>query len=300
MDPSVVWVQEFLYLIACTSEIDGRDYVARVVNYLAKYRLLSAQELFLILRFVKRNRNPDQQKIVEEFFNNFYTAVRPQIVKYYAQGDRESMLDLVFKSTKYSFFLCLIVSLPVLIEAPYLVHLWLGQTPEYTITFTRLIVVISIVDALAAPIMTAAHATGKIKLYQFVVGMITILNIPISYCALKYVSTNAVTVYVVSLALAVTAFVVRLWIVKRLVNFSIRLYFRTVILKILMLSALSVPLPLGLHLIMGNGFISSAVVIIVSVISSCVLIYTMGMSGTERAMAVNVVRNKIKQYAIGR
>ena len=238
--------------------------------------------------------------VLMQFFNNFYTAVRPQIVKYYAQGDRESMLDLVFKSTKYSFFLCLIVSLPVLIEAPYLIHLWLGQTPEYTIIFTRLIVVISIVDALAAPIMTAAHATGKIKLYQFVVGMITILNIPISYCALKYVSTNAVTVYVVSLALAVTAFVVRLWIVKRLVNFSIRLYFRTVILKILMLSALSVPLPLGLHLIMGNGFISSAVVIIVSVISSCILIYTLGMSGTERAMAVNIARNKIKQYAIGR
>ena len=72
MDPSVVWVQEFLYLIACTHKIDGRDYIARVVNYLAKYRLLSAQELFLILRFVKRNRNPDQQKIVEEFFDNFY------------------------------------------------------------------------------------------------------------------------------------------------------------------------------------------------------------------------------------
>jgi O-antigen/teichoic acid export membrane protein len=238
--------------------------------------------------------------VVMQFFNNFYAAVRPQIVKYYAQGDRESMLDLVFKSTKYSFFLCLIVSLPVLIEAPYLVYLWLGQTPEYTVTFARLIVVISIVDALAYPIMTAAHATGKIKLYQFVVGMITIMNIPVSYCVLKYVRTDPVVVYAVSLALAVIAFVVRLWIVKRLVNFSIRLYFRTVVLRILMLSALSVPLPLGLHLILGNGFISSAVVIIVSVVSSCILIYALGMSSTERTVVVNAARNKIKQYGIGR
>ena len=238
--------------------------------------------------------------VLMQFFNNFYTAVRPQIVKYYAQGDTVSMLDLVFKSAKYSFFLCLLVSLPVLIEAPYLIFLWLGQNPEYTIVFTRLIIIISIIDALAAPIMTAAHATGKIKLYQFVVGMITILNIPISYCVLKYVSTNAVTVYTVSLALAVIAFIVRLWIVKRLVNFSIRLYLRTIVIRILVLSALSVPLPLGLHLILENGFISCVTVIVVSVISSGIFIYTLGMNSTERAVAVKAVRNKIKQYGIGR
>lgn len=238
--------------------------------------------------------------VLMQFFNNFYTAVRPQIVKYYAQGDTVSMLDLVFKSTKYSFFLCLLVSLPVLIEAPYLIYFWLGQTPEYAIIFTRLIVIISIVDALASPIMTAAHATGEIKLYQFVVGMTTMLNIPISFCFLKYVSTNAVTVYVVSLALAIIAFIVRLWIVKRLVNFSIRLYLRTVVLRILVLSALSVPLPLGLHLILENGFISCVAVIVVSVISSGTFIYTLGLNSTERAVAIKAVRNKIKQYGIGK
>lgn len=238
--------------------------------------------------------------VLMQFFNNFYTAVRPQIVKYYAQGDTASMLDLVFKSTKYSFFLCLIVSLPVLIEAPYLIHLWLGQTPEYVVIFTRLIVIISIVDALASPIMTAAHATGKIKLYQFVVGMITIMNIPISYCVLKYICTDAVAVYAVSLALTTIAFIVRLWIVKRLVNFSIQLYFRTVILRILALTVLSVPLPIGLHFIMADGFIGCAVVVVVSVISSCMFIYTFGMNPTERTAVVKVVRNKVKQYGIGR
>lgn len=238
--------------------------------------------------------------VLMQFFNNFYTAVQPQIVKYYAQGDTASMLDLVFKSTKYSFFLCLIVSLPVLIEAPYMIHLWLGQVPEYTVIFTRLIVVISVVDALASPIMTAAHATGKIKLYQFVVGVITILNIPISYCALKYVHTDAVTVYAVSLTLAVVAFVVRLWIVKRLVDFSMRFYFRTVILRILLLATLSVPLPLWLHSIMEEGFASCVAVVVVSVVSSCIFIYALGMNSSERTVVMNVVRNRIKQYGIGR
>lgn len=238
--------------------------------------------------------------VLMQFFNNFYTAVRPQIIKYYAQGDKTSMMNLVFRSTKYSFFLCLFVSLPVMIEAPYLINLWLGQTPEHVISFTRLIIIISIVDALAAPIMTAAHATGRIKIYQFVVGMITIFNIPISYCFLKFVSTSPISVYVISLSLAVVAFVVRLWIVKRLVGFSIRVYFNTVILRIIVLAVLSAILPLTLHFILKPGFISCATVVITSFLSSGIIIYALGMSGNERTVVVQAIRNRIRHYGIGR
>ena len=232
--------------------------------------------------------------VLMQFFNNFYMAVRPQIIKYYAQGDTSKMLDLVFKSTKYSFFLCFIFSLPVMIETPFLIRLWLGQIPEYTVAFTRLIIIISIVDALAAPTMTAAHATGKIRLYQFVVGTILILNIPISYCFLKYIFHDAVTVYIISLVLAITAFIVRLYIVKRLVSFSIRLYMKTIILKILALAALSAVLPLCLHAILEQNFISSATVIAASVISTCSVIYLLGLNRTEKAVVTKAVRNKIK------
>lgn len=238
--------------------------------------------------------------VLMQFFNNFFTAVRPQIIKYYAQGDTVSMIDLVFRSTKYSFFLCLLVSLPILIEAPYLINFWLGQTPEYTVIFTRLIVIISVIEALAAPIMTMAHATGKIKLYQFVVGMIMILNIPISYCILKYFFHNAIIVYVVSLMLTVIAFVVRLWVVKRLIDFSIQQYFKAIIMRILMLSAFSSLLPVGLHFILERSFISCIAVIAVSLLSSCTIIYAVGMSENERTVVLKIVRNKIKQYGIGR
>lgn len=232
--------------------------------------------------------------VLMQFFNNFYMAVKPQIIKYYAQGDTPKMLDLVFKSTKYSFFLCFIFSLPVMIEAPFLIQLWLGQVPEYTVVFTRLIIIISIVDALAVPTMTAAHATGKIRLYQFVVGTILILNIPISYCFLKYIFHDAVTVYIISLLLAITAFIVRLYIVKRLVGFSIRLYMKTIILKILALAALSAILPLCLHAVLKQNFINSAAVIAASVMSTCCVIYLLGLNRTEKAIVIKAVRNKIK------
>lgn len=237
--------------------------------------------------------------VLMQFFNNFYTAVRPQIIKYYAQGNTREMMDLVFRSTKYSFFLCLLVSLPVLIEAPFLINLWLGQLPAHAVAFTRLIVVISVIDALASPIMTAAHATGRIKLYQFVVGSIMLCNIPVSYCLLK-VFANPLIVYWVSLALTATAFVVRLFILKRLINFSIRQYLSGIVLRIAVLTVLSSLLPVALSAILREGFGSSVSVIAVSLLSCCGVIWGLGMNRSERAFVVKAISNKMKRYGIGR
>ena len=238
--------------------------------------------------------------VLMQFFSNFYTAVRPQIIKYYAQGEISSMLDLVFRSTRYSFFLCLLVCMPVMVEAPYLINFWLGQTPEYVIVFTRLIIVISIVDALAAPIMTAAHATGKIRLYQFVVGMISILNIPISYVILKYVVHNAVIVYAISFGLTIVAFIVRLLIVKHLIDFSISIYIRTIIMKIILLSILSAIIPISLHVILQSNFLNCVLILVVSVLSSGIFIYIIGMNRGERMAVINVIHNRFKSNGIGR
>ena len=140
---------------------------------------------------------------VSQFFTNFYTAVRPQITKYYAQDDIENMTKLVFRSSKFSFFLIMFISLPLIVEAPFVIKLWLGQIPEYVIPFMRLIILITAVDAMATPLMTTAHATGNIKLYQSVVGTLVMFNIPISYVALE-LGYSAVSVFYISLVISIT------------------------------------------------------------------------------------------------
>ena len=109
-------------------------------------------------------------------FSNFYTAVRPQITKYYAQNNLCEMYNLIYCSSKLSFLLIMVCSLPLIIEAPTIIQLWLGQTPDYVVIFVRIIVLISAIDAMSTPLMTAIHATGDIKLYQFTVGMIMIMT----------------------------------------------------------------------------------------------------------------------------
>ena len=131
------------------------------------------------------------------------------------------MTKLVFRSSKMSFYLILLVSMPIIIETPYIVNLWLGQLPEYVVPFTRLIIAISAIDSMATPLMTAAHATGNIRLYQSSVGTMTMLNIPISYLFLKW-GFSPMVVFYVSLSISIVCLFMRLWIVRKLMEFPVK------------------------------------------------------------------------------
>lgn len=232
---------------------------------------------------------------ITQFFTNFYTAVRPQITKYYAQGDLENMFNLVFRSSKFSFFLIFLLSLPIIIETPYIIYLWLGQLPEYVVSFTRLIVLISAIDSMASPLMTTCHATGKIKLYQSVVGTLIILNIPISYCLLKYMECPPISVFIVSLIISIIALFVRLWIVKKvIITFPVLKYIKEVICRSFFIVGLSSILPLILHIYLPTSFLSFCIVVSTSIFSILFFIYLLGLTPNEKKSMTVFFKNKLK------
>lgn len=227
------------------------------------------------------------------FFTNFYTAVRPQITKYYAQGDLTNMFKLVFRSSKMAFYLLFIISLPIIIETPYIVTLWLGQLPEYVVPFVRLIVVISIIDSMASPLMTTAHATGKIALYQSSVGTMTILNIPISYCLLKYLNCDPVVVFQVSLCIAIICLFMRLWIVNRLVSFPVIQYIKEVIGSCLLTSFISVIIPWVVFKNVDEKLSSVILVCILCILWTAITVYFIGLKADERVFIKQTVLKKL-------
>ena len=231
---------------------------------------------------------------ITQFFTNFYTAVRPQITKYYAQGDLENMFKLVFRSSKFSYYLIYMLSLPILIEAPYIIHLWLGQIPEYVVSFTRIIVLISAIDSMASPLMTVCHSTGRIRLYQSVVGTLIILNVPISYCFLKFMDCSPNVVFLISLIISTVALFIRVCIVKHLINsFPAREYIYKVFGISMVISVLSAILPSTLHLILPASFISTVIVVSVSFIFTLLFIYILGMTSGERKAVIGIIKNKM-------
>ena len=156
---------------------------------------------------------------VNSFAQNFSTAVRPQIIKSYAIGDKENTLSYTFLTTRYTFLLMFIVSVPLFTEMDKVLSLWLSYVPPYAALYTRLTIIDSLFETLGYSIGTCIQATGKIKKYQLVVGSFLLLNVPVSYCFLL-LGSRPVVVFVVAIIISLVALVLRLFFLKSIVRFN--------------------------------------------------------------------------------
>ena len=227
---------------------------------------------------------------VNQFVSNFQMAMNPQIIKSYASGDLRYMHQLVFQGAKYSFFLLYIMSLPIFLEAEIILRLWLKIVPEYTVIFTRLVIVNILIESISGPLMTAAQASGRIKLYQSVVGFILVLNLPISYLLLKMGASPEVTLYV-GISLSIIALYARLKIISPLVNLSIMEYLNAVVLRIIPVVLVAFIPPIIVYLSLEENFIRLLLTGITSIMSVLTTIYYIGLSKTEQLF----MNRKVKQ-----
>lgn len=160
---------------------------------------------------------------IAQLSNNFFTAVKPQIYKSYATGDKDGLFKLIIRSTMMCTFLVSILIFPILANTPYILNHWLKVTPEYAIVFTQLILINGLIDSTNGPTIASALATGKIKRYQQIVAMLVFMNLPISYIALKFGAAPTVTMEI-SVALSLVTAIVRAYLLRSMIGFPFARY----------------------------------------------------------------------------
>ena len=237
------------------------------------------------------------QNAIKGFCVNFQTALNPQITKSYAAGDMDYMYGLVFTSSKFSYYLLLLLSMPVILETQVVLQWWLGIVPEHTVAFVRLILVISMVDSLANPLIQAASATGRIRKYQSVVGTMLIMILPISYVALK-LNSSPEGVFVVQLIVFCVALFARLWMLRSLIGLSLRAYCRKAVLPMASVTVASAVVPLTVYLLMQPSLLRFLLVCAVSLVSVVVTVYCLGLASNERVFIrerLKVLKNKFRK-----
>ena len=218
---------------------------------------------------------------IANFSTNFLMAVNPQITKLYAQNNLLEMHKLLFRASKFTFFLLLVLSLPVILETDMILKVWLKMVPDYTVIFLRLLLAIVIIDSVARPLMTAAAATGDVKLYQSLIGGILLSIVPIAYVVLKMGGTPA-SVYVIHMVIGSIAFLTRLWVVRPMIKMSVRQYFGSVILRCMLVLVVSLPLCLLVKYLLPEAILSTITVCAVCLLVTSVASYMLGLDKSER------------------
>ena len=171
------------------------------------------------------------QAAIQGFSSNIAMAVNPRIVQDYAQGNKEEMFRLIFFSSKYSFFLLLLLASPVILETERILNLWLGQVPEYSVVFVRLVLIQMLVRVLQNPLHTLMHATGKMKEYQLIDGSLLLLNVPASYICLRF-GCDAEIIFIILIMITFVELLTLIGITKFVAGFPAGRFMHRVIFSV--------------------------------------------------------------------
>lgn len=228
---------------------------------------------------------------VRNLTGGFQSAVNPQLTKNYASGENKTTCNLLCKSSKISFFLMLIVSLPLLFEIDYILKLWLVEVPPMAALFTRLVIIEGLFDTLAGPLVTALLATGRIKWYQIIFSAFFLLSIPINYILLK-MGCHIVTPLVVSVVFIMLSNVLRFIFCHNMLGLSLNLYLREVILPIAGVFLLSLLPAIAVASIFEQGFLRLIICTIISISSVVLISYAIGLTYSERQFVFNIVHSR--------
>lgn len=231
------------------------------------------------------------QAAVYSFVGNFQTAFNPQIVKSYASGNRAYFIDLIIRTSKYSYFLLYVISLPIYLCCEDILTLWLGEVPDHTVSFCRWMIVFSLLDSIQGPLWVSVQATGKIRDYQILMSVMILANLPLSYwfLSLGYVPEVVLGIKVL---MNILIYIVRMLYLKLLFHFPAKTYLKEVICRCIVVTFFA-------YVIVSHiPYISLPLIKIISSFASsflCVgiLFFIIGLDANEQRMVMRFIK-KIK------
>lgn len=241
------------------------------------------------------------QGVLSQFSGNFTAASNPQIVKYYAAGNIDKMVTLFYFSGCLAFYLSWIFTLPLCLELPFVLRLWLGNFPDYTVSFTVLTMILGLVYSIKTSRTAVISATGKLKAINLSVCIILCLSFPIGYFCL-WIGMAPYTIIVISIIVTIVGEFVASIILRRYIKdstYSVKSYWFFVYGRCALIAVVSFVFPYITHICMSEGFLRLCLVSLVSVISISVTVYYLGMDASTRSIVLTFISNKLLRKSQG-
>ena len=228
--------------------------------------------------------------VINHFSDSFMMAITPQITKQYAAGNIKESINLVYTGCRISFYLMAIISTPVLVNVDYLLTLWLGIVPQYTSEFLKLCLLSGMINAMSPPIVRALQATGHIAVFQIVICIIVLSELPITYYILSLGAKPYMAMFP-TVVISLIALLVRFLLLKRNISICRFYYFAFFIVgKNLILLALGVFFSALICSLFDNSFMSFLLSSFISFFVMLICIYYLGLVHNERLFVNQKIR----------
>ena len=233
------------------------------------------------------------QGAVTQFSANFMTAVRPQIIKLYAQGEVKEMFKLVYLSSNFSYYLMWLIILPLCLEADYVLSLWLGEYPDHSVSFLILVFILCLIQTLKTPRTIVLHATGKLLLANVVVGTLLCCAFPLAYVFLKLGGEPESVFWAANITMLLSEFV-SVFILRKYVEYNIANYLLNVHFRCAVVTAVSYAIPYYIYnRFMEPSFLRLVLTCCITSISIIATVWALGMNKDMRQKVASFIKSKL-------
>lgn len=222
---------------------------------------------------------------------NFLLAVRPQLIKSYAAGDYSRMNELLILSTRISFYLMFVITLIFIFNIDAILTFWLGSYPDFTSKFVCLVLLSTLLNILAQPLVMVIMATGKIKNYQLFSGLNTIIVFPLSYVFLRIFDNPYIPFYVL-IGSNITYYIISLINCNQVVTIPKRQYY-TAIIKLVVVCVCNLIVLYGLPHFIPNIYANMMITLIIIISVCSVSIALFDLTTIERKQIWNLILSKM-------
>lgn len=229
-----------------------------------------------------------------QFVSSFQTAANPQIVKKYAAKDYEGSKNLLIQTTRFSYYLMLLVSLPICLAAEPLLKIWLGVVPEYTVIFLQLIVIESLFQVFDTSFYRALYAKGQLRENALISPMFGFIRFPIVYLLFKLGYSPVVMSWASLITYALLGVVVKPILIIKIVNYTWHDVI-SVLLPCFRVTFVALPIPLFVLYLcrdMGGMVLSFIIIVVVSLCSVALCSWFLGMNAKQRGNVIEFVKKR--------
>ena len=234
------------------------------------------------------------QGAVTQFITNFMTAVRPQVIKNYAEGNIDRMYSMTFYTAKFSYMLMLALVLPICFEIRFILKLWLGNSvPDNTALFAIIVLATYTLRSFHIAALMPYHAIGKIKTGNVTIGSLMIATLPIGYLLFK-LGLPAYSVFIVILAVEVISIFAIYWLIHRYEYFPYRYLFTKILLPSALVTIISIIPATVIYLQMAEGFWRLVALTCATEVTLLFSAFYIGLNKQERQQLITITKNKLK------
>ena len=227
---------------------------------------------------------------VNSFLTSFQTAFNPQLVQTYAANELEAHYNLINRSAKLSYFLLLLIVVPVVFNLDGLLGLWLEEVPKYTKEFCVIVLMAYLIDAMGAPLGVSVSANGNIKGVQIVAAILLLLGLVAGFLFLRSGASPYIVV-IITFFIHLGFWCSNMYYARKLSGVSLKTYAKKVVLPIVLVSIIAIIPPYLLTMVSVSRWMV-LLVCVADLMWVLGVIAILGLSKEEREFVSQLVRSK--------